>query len=476
MNDFVPKKSRPFRWLVIPLFFVVIAVAFSLVVKVGVRRAKLHWDDKVAAIRDSGEPLTFSDLSTHFTYNSENKTVADLLNAALGDLEKVNDATVSEDFDRHVLIIGANSPSIDFDKGILRYAIEASRAFVAKHAELLHSLRKSTEMEPGRFFAFDSENGFPDDQPTKQFRTAAKLLRLEATLALIDRDTDRALQDVGAIFQLSASAENTPSIIGRLIQIVTTGSAVYLINDSLRAGEIDAESLAQLQKKLEIRERDNMRWALLGERAYFVRMCELLLSGKVPSDKSSVTTTNRYLKIMPIRWFVRINQIRGVEMFSRMIAASDKPRDLIDATLEIEEEVKGLSNRFWLAKTLMAPLSKTAVLHARLLSEIRCARAMIAAEQFRLSHGQLPTTMNQLIPNYLPDRPIDPMDDQPIRLITSDEGLVIYSIGEDRKDDGGSVIAIEGEKKSRDWGYRLFKPELRGVKISDEQPPNADDE
>jgi hypothetical protein len=74
---------------------------------------------------------------------------------------------------------------------------------------------------------------------------------------------------------------------------------------------------------------------------------------------------------------------------------------------------------------------------------VRCA---IAARQYQHANGELPKSLATLAAfEYLPAVPADPFDGQPLRLIAGEESLTIYSIGRDRKDDGGSDPQQNGE-------------------------------
>jgi hypothetical protein len=56
-------------------------------------------------------------------------------------------------------------------------------------------------------------------------------------------------------------------------------------------------------------------------------------------------------------------------------------------------------------------------------------RAGVSVESYRSEHGQLP--------NSLPSAFSDPFDGQPLRYKKLAKGYVVYSVGEDGKDDGG---------------------------------------
>lgn len=74
------------------------------------------------------------------------------------------------------------------------------------------------------------------------------------------------------------------------------------------------------------------------------------------------------------------------------------------------------------------------------LAQVASARQvalMLALRRYELSEGGLPETLEQMVPKYLSAVPLDPFDDAPMRW--NPKAKVIYSIGEDAKDDGGSA-------------------------------------
>lgn len=63
----------------------------------------------------------------------------------------------------------------------------------------------------------------------------------------------------------------------------------------------------------------------------------------------------------------------------------------------------------------------------------------LAAESYHHDHGNYPKAAADLVPAYLDAEPLDPFDGQPLRFKPSDNGLLIYSIGMNLKDDGGTL-------------------------------------
>lgn len=66
------------------------------------------------------------------------------------------------------------------------------------------------------------------------------------------------------------------------------------------------------------------------------------------------------------------------------------------------------------------------------------ALTTVAVKRYQLRHGELPCSIEALVPEFLPRQPIDYMDGQPLRYcLDSDSNFLLYSIGPDGRDDGG---------------------------------------
>lgn len=66
---------------------------------------------------------------------------------------------------------------------------------------------------------------------------------------------------------------------------------------------------------------------------------------------------------------------------------------------------------------------------------------LIAMKAYQIDNSELPNSLDGLVPKYISEIPLDPFDGNPIRF--SAEKRIIYSVGRDLKDSGGS--------KGEDW-------------------------
>lgn len=101
---------------------------------------------------------------------------------------------------------------------------------------------------------------------------------------------------------------------------------------------------------------------------------------------------------------------------------------------------KGLDELPILQKTvrmMVLRMSRIAELDLRLHARLDLARTALAIERYRLATGKPPEELNSLVPKYLAQLPIDPFDGQPIRYRRERSGYVLYSVGEDARDNSG---------------------------------------
>jgi len=81
----------------------------------------------------------------------------------------------------------------------------------------------------------------------------------------------------------------------------------------------------------------------------------------------------------------------------------------------------------------------------------RATACLFALKAYKEEKGHLPDSLSELVPKYLPKVPINPFDGKPLRY--SKEKGIIYCVGRDLKDSGGSPTIGEG-------AYGTYEPPL----------------
>jgi hypothetical protein len=101
---------------------------------------------------------------------------------------------------------------------------------------------------------------------------------------------------------------------------------------------------------------------------------------------------------------------------------------------DVEEEFRGLAHRSLLTSQLAPGIVFGKKVHCGVVAKVHVTRAGLALLQYRKTHGMFPPSLDALGLENL----IDPFIEAPLHYRTEAEGFVIYSVGEDQKDNGGT--------------------------------------
>jgi hypothetical protein len=83
------------------------------------------------------------------------------------------------------------------------------------------------------------------------------------------------------------------------------------------------------------------------------------------------------------------------------------------------------------------------------------SRLAIAISRYRLSTGELPKTLQELVGEYIDSIPIDPFTGKTLMYQQDGQSYTVYSAGFDRTDDGGKVEPLEAGQAPADCGIRF---------------------
>ena len=91
-------------------------------------------------------------------------------------------------------------------------------------------------------------------------------------------------------------------------------------------------------------------------------------------------------------------------------------------------------------------------------SSVDLARVACALERYRLANGQFPDTLDALAPKFIAKLPHDVINGQPLKYRRTDDGqFVLYSVGWNETDDGGTVGLTKNgdlDPNKGDWVWR----------------------
>jgi len=307
--------------------------------------------------------------------------------------------------------------------------------------------------------------------------------------------TEVALVNVGAMLGVSRAIGDDPDDTCQFLQLICTGvSARNLQRVLAQSTDASQERLRQLHDAFQKEaSQPILHWVIKGHRAAIDHDLTLVQSGKVPITKwghgltlSRWETGWKYLDKQLMERFPRqmidpeyapspwhIERAALHRYCNEALRIADQPEEKWLALIREHNQQTALPH--FVAQLLRvqevrdeadkseAPsvLEKLTALILRTRSLARCAAAACAAERFRLEQGRLPVKWQDVVPQYLAAIPIDPFTGKPMLFHRLENGLVIYSIGADGKDDQGDVLPTIKKGTNKDIGMRLWDVPLR---------------
>jgi hypothetical protein len=306
------------------------------------------------------------------------------------------------------------------------------------------------------------------------FDVSKNLLNPQLILQADSGNSAAALVAVRAMIYTSRPPANSNVFFGALIAGAAREYAVRGVEHVLAQGEPAPAALEATAQLLEEElNRPLLLAAFRGSRAEIEDDIRAMDEGLVSRAKlaESARFSNRRVWVSWAPVDRALNYLTGADF--RLSNAAAELRYLTWVIERLKESPDGLRTRAaeWAAMRERLPgQTATVDAYARCVSDLsimearlRCAAAAIAAERFRRANGRWPTTLDELVPRYLSAVPHDPFDIKPLKLARRPDGIVIYSVGPDGKDDGGNL----GGGQDRDLGLRLWDVKHR------RQPPRA---
>ena len=130
-----------------------------------------------------------------------------------------------------------------------------------------------------------------------------------------------------------------------------------------------------------------------------------------------------------------LTYLRGMNTY---IEATQKPFPVgLRASEACRADAKQIAPWRFFSRCMLPYLGQAHVAEACGIARLRNALTAIGIESYRLANGRLPERLNEIAPDFLLTIPVDPFTGRPLSYRKLAKGYVVYSVGEDGKDDGG---------------------------------------
>lgn len=322
---------------------------------------------------------------------------------------------------------------------------------LSKYDPAIEELRRAGQ-RPYSNLPLNYEDGFnavssllPDLAALKR---CARTLQLRASAELVGDQSAKALDDIKLLLRLDDSIRNSPFLISHLVRFAIYGITTQPIWEGLAGHKWSDEQLVALDTELARTDfLADYGFAMRGERAFAIAAIENLRNTRQmisPKPNSIGFITNK-LTFIPSAYFYQ-----NERSFARMSQEWLLP--LVDTNLRVvslkalrqvnaavDAEMKHYSP--YKAEALMeVPALESAMRKFAIIqTTVDMTRIACALERYRLAHGEYPESLDKLAPQFTPKLPHDIINGQPLHYRRTDDGkFILYSVGWNEKDDGGT--------------------------------------
>jgi len=433
----------------------------------------------LAMLRDKNEPTRFEEFVPPPMPDADNVAAAPIFqevfvlekNSRLGKLDLPwKKITVKPESGESTVHFMARFLNPDF-KGDDRAAGELVLKSLAPSAPLLEEVAQAVR-RPGVSWPLDYSKGFELPLPhLSAILNSSRVFEGRALAELAAGRPDNAYKDVQTLLKLARAAGSAPLLMSLLIEANFLNRASQVISNGLERHAWTDAQLADLSSELSrIDLLARLCNGLRGERAMFLHLDfsnTHMLMTKALIDSPMLESHNAAHRAVwafwPEGWFNE-DKAGCIDTIQRYIDAVNHPKELPSTLADIEAAIA--SSPTWnkirnpLSHLATPPIFSIAKKMAAFQTMLRSLATACALERYRMAHGSLPSTLEDLVPVFLPSVPSDPLTGKPLCYKPSESrSYLIYGAGWDQTDNGGTSITAPADFQKiavqADWGVMV---------------------
>ncbi|HYO24020.1 MAG TPA: hypothetical protein VEQ85_03640 [Lacipirellulaceae bacterium] len=387
-------------------------------------RVQSKHQSQLAAIRAAGHPASIDELKPAPLPAGEN---------AAAQLELATSAIKAFGIEQHRFLqhtpLGKEYDLVDGDRLPSADQAAAMRVILAKHAPVGDAISRAAACDAWASLADFTLDHFQFMQAAldqvQVFRGMARYAAWDVAVLAAERKTDDAVRRGIELLKLARLHEAEPMMVNYLVTIAVRGVAVQALEGALRSGDITSATRAALDAEL-ARAEDPQSFAamLVGERAVSLEMMDVSPSQAPPWVVSWVG------------WPMKRHFIQSYELYDLIIAEAQGPWQTF-RKFKSSAAMTNAQRQFGVLGDLLTPALAAGIdARDRDLVQIRTLRILSALQAFAAAQG---AEASGLVDLSLPaEATTDPYSGAPLLLKHTDAGWTVYSVGENKQDDGGN--------------------------------------
>ena len=295
-----------------------------------------------------------------------------------------------------------------------------------------------------------------------EHRSLARIATTAALMAHVDGDDQRALGLIDDAYALGINAPRGGSLVEWLAAVACVAIPSRASSFIMLDGKASAQALmAHATRARELRGRmyplsKVLTWEWQTQKA----MADRARQGG-PQEGESVASGESVGAASSLRGAppavlgaVDASDEWVEDCYARMIDALDRPfGDTSFDELMTHTEASVDPRRAALAQNLVPVWAKARAKYQQSYAVLMADETITCLEAYRKEKGRYADGLDALVPEYMPELPVDPWTGKSMLYETTDDGYLLYACGPDRKDDGG--VCTETDRTTPD---QVFVP------------------
>jgi hypothetical protein len=402
-------------------------------------------ETQYAAIRAAGEPVTREEMARWWPLPPPERDATRIYGPAFGIKPTQELSRLRERISTALWTTASCGPVSDS----LADSMRAYRDACAEKLRRLQEAAAHTGVRLSLHWDKDSEAQAPY---LPEFREASFLLQVNAVLAAQDGDGNEAGESLLAMLRIAGIFAADPFTYSQGMRMSILSTFHSALSHVLQSTALPEEQLAPLVAACRYHDsteplvralmcmRSESDWLFTHPEINNIKM-------RVVEDIVRGGTGSVY-KLLRLTGFSAYDQARFLAEITQQL---DPCRIAFEAWLSPattpEQIVLGpryVSGVPRISDELRREVTLFEVSYGNTLARLRCDYVALAVERFRLAHRRLPLSPVELVPDFLDRLPLDPFDGQPMHYVVRETGYTVYSVAQNRRDDGGEQNSTYG--------------------------------
>ncbi|MFH1226528.1 MAG: hypothetical protein V1701_01325 [Planctomycetota bacterium] len=391
--------------------------------------ANKELEQELADIKASGGALKFEELAPPAIPDEEN--AAPLYEKAFALLKSDKLSPEEEKVWNKITASERGKEWAETDRSILK-------GLLARNQNVLELLAKAAALKKCRF-SVDYSKPLDIVPPSiAQNRQASWLLAVKAQLESSEGKTDEALNTCLAGFRMTKAHILSPLLITQLVQSASTGIILDTLEGILKQDSGNAAMYTALLDELKIPEYHNaFIRSMEGERCFGLYVYELCSEGIDPETYPPATRALGK-RLVSKTFIFKKDQVYYLRLMKKIINLSKLSYKETKGGLNFEVDViKEIPSYCYLTRLMVPGLSGVYRTQSGFEARLGAARLALALKAYKLQNGNYPDALAALAPAVIPELPKDTFTGNDYVYKKDGVGFIVYSLGENLKDDGG---------------------------------------